>query len=143
MAKSDPKTKPGPQSVDAFVAALEGARQDEARRLVAIFSEVSGFDPVIWAGSMIGFGRYDYAYPSGTKGSSLATGFAPRAAEIVLYLNAGFDGAETLLAGLGKHRIGKSCLYLKRLDGIDDAVLRQLIRTGLEDLGKRWTILPA
>jgi hypothetical protein len=86
---------------------------------------------------MVGFGRYDDRYESGHGGSSFATGFAARKAELSLY---GPAHEEKLLAALGKHRRGKGCLYLKQLAGVDEEALRGLIRAGLDDLGLRWTI---
>jgi hypothetical protein len=134
---------PHDEPIAAFLERIENpVRQAEARVLVPLFSQVTGFAPRIWAGSMVGFGRYSYTYASGHSGESLATGFAPRAAEMVIYVIPGYEAAGPLLARLGPHRLGKACLYIKRLDRVDLDVLRQIIRDGLEDLGKRWTILP-
>lgn len=126
--------------IGAFMMAVVPERQAEAARLIDVFGEVTGFAPMVWGGGIVGFGRYDYRYASGHAGASLATGFAPRKADLVLY-GLGLD--EGLLAGLGKHRRGKACVYLKRLEGVNMAALRDLIRAGVEDLAPRWTILPA
>ena len=134
------KTKPGAMTVSDYLAGLDPDRRAEAERLVAIFSEVTGYPPVIWGGSMVGFGRYDYTYDSGHSGSSFATGFAARKAELSVY---GLSGDEAQFAALGKHRRGKACTYLKRLDGVDEAALRKLIRAGLDDLATRWTVHPS
>ena len=104
---------------------------------------VREYQSVIWAGSMVGFGRYDYTYDSGHSGTSLATGFAVRRAELSIYILPGYANFGPILARLGEHRMGKSCLYLKRLEGVDEDALRALIGTGLLDLGRRWTIKPA
>ena len=90
---------------------------------------------------MVGFGRYDYTYDSGHSGTSMATGFAPRKAELVVYILPGYGDYSAILADLGKHRLGKSCLYIKRLDAVNEDTLRRLIRTGLADLGQRWTVV--
>lgn len=141
MAAYQAKTKVEPIGIDAFLAQVEPPeRQADARRLAAIFAEVTGFAPAIWA-TMVGFGRYEYTYESGHSGAALAVGFAPRKAELVLYglgeaPGAGFDQ-------LGKHRRGKSCTYVKRLDGLDEAVLRKMIRAGLDDLAARWPVTPS
>lgn len=143
MAK-EAKTKPQETDIGAFLDAVEPAqRQAEARRLHALFAEVTGFPPRIWGGSMVGYGRYAYRYDSGHSGESLATGFAPRKAELVVYILPGYADFGALLADLGPHRLGKSCLYLRRLEGIDTGVLGRLIRAGLEDLGTRWTVHPS
>jgi Domain of unknown function (DU1801) len=127
---------------EAFLASVEPARREEAERLLAIFAEESGYPPRLWGGAMVGFGRYAYRYDSGHTGESLATGFAPRKAELSIYILPGYADFGEILARLGPHRTGKSCLYLRRLAAVDEAVLRELIRAGLRDLGQRWTIHP-
>jgi hypothetical protein len=139
---AEAKTKPEPMDVEAWIAGSPLDRQGEARRLLAIFGEVTGFEPQNWSG-MAGFGRYDYTYDSGHSGSSFATGFTPRKAELSIYTLPGYSDFGHILADLGKHRMGKSCLYLKRLEGVNEDALRRLIRAGLDDLGKAWTIFPA
>lgn len=139
---SKPKTTAAQTGLAGYLAGLDPSKAATAQRLVAIFAEASGFDPVLWGASMVGFGRYDYRYASGTTGSSLATGFALRAAEIVLYTQTDLGALGPELAALGPHRAGKGCVYLKRLDGVDEAALRRLIRAGLDDLARHWTILP-
>lgn len=118
------------------------ARRDEARKLDALFREATGFAPRLWPGSILGYGAYAYRYDSGRSGISLACGFAPRKAEIVVYTNCESGGLSDLLAGLGPHRAGKSCIYLKRLDRVDPEALVRLIRAGLADLGRRSTVTP-
>ena len=130
------------QAVANFLDAVHpGPRQAEARLLVALFSEVSGYAPRLH-GSMVGFGQYTYTYDSGHSGTSLATGFAPRKAELSLYILPGLEPFGPILARLGPHRIGKACLYLRRLAGVDQAVLRELIAAGLVDLRSCWTVTP-
>jgi hypothetical protein len=133
----------GTEAVEAALAALEpDTRRAEAQRLAAIFAEVTGFPARLWPGNIVGYGRYAYRYDSGHSGESLATGFAPRKAEHVVYILPGYAGFGDILAGLGPHRLGKACLYLRRLDRIDETALRHLIRVGLDDLATRWTIHP-
>lgn len=130
-------------AVDAYLSGLDPeARAADARRLHAIFSEVTGYPARLWHGSIVGYGRYAYRYDSGHSGESLATGFAPRKAEHVVYILPGYADFAAILADLGPHKLGKSCLYLKRLDRIDEGALRRLIRAGLDDLATRWTITP-
>jgi len=137
-------TLSGGQSIADFLTAVSPPeRQADARRLTAIFAEVTAWPPVLWPGSIIGFGRYAYTYASGHSGESLATGFAPRKAECVIYIAPGFAGFGALLSGLGPHRAGKGCLYLKHLDRVDERVLRRLIRAGLDDLATRWDVRPS
>lgn len=135
------KTKFEDQSVEAFLASVAPPeRQAEARRLVQIFGEVTGWQPRLYTGGMLGFGRYAYTYASGHSGTALATGFAPRKAELSIYIMPGYADFSAILARLGKHRMGKACLYLKRLSDADEAVLRELIAAGLQDLQKRWVV---
>ena len=103
---------------------------------------VTGFDPVMWGPSIIGYGRYHYTYASGREGDFLATGFSPRAREFSIYIMPGYADFGTILDRLGKHRTGKSCLYVKRLSDVDTGVLAELIEAGLRDLAKHWDIHP-
>lgn len=136
------KTKSAPLSREAWLAGVEPARREEAERLLALFGEVTGWEPRLWGPSMVGFGRYVYRYDSGHGGESLATGFSPRKAELSIYILPGYADFGHILARLGPHKLGKSCLYLKRLSDVDEEPLRELIRAGLADLGKRWQIHP-
>lgn len=137
------KTQPGPEAAEAWLRAVEPERRRaEALALDAVFREVTGFAPVIWAGSMVGYGRYDYTYASGRSGSYFATGFAPRKAKLSVYIMPGYADFGEILARLGKHKIGKSCLYITKLDDIDLGVLAELIRAGLDDLAQRWDVHP-
>ena len=131
------------QGIAAFLDGVAPPqRQAEARSLVRIFSEVTGYEPVVHTGGMVGFGRYAYTYDSGHSGVSLATGFAPRKAEISVYVMAGFEDLGPLLTRLGPHRVGKACLYIKHLDRVDETVLRDLIAAGLEAVRARWGVSP-
>lgn len=140
MAK-EAKTKSALFDRAAFLAGVDEARRGEAERLLAIFAEETGFPPRLW-GSMVGFGRYEYRYASGHSGESLATGFAARKPELSIYILPGYTDFGAILARLGPHRVGKSCLYLRHLAAVDEAALRDLIRAGLQDLGKLWPIHP-
>ena len=137
------KTKVESEAIGAFLDRVEPPqRQAEARRLVEIFGEVTGYAPRVYTGGMVGFGRYDYTYASGHSGSSMATGFAARKAELSLYVLSGSGDDARLLARLGKHRAGKSCLYVRHLDAINEDALRELIVAGLADLKRRWPVFP-
>lgn len=128
---------------EAHIAAIEPERRrDEARRLDAIFREVTGFSPQLWSGRMVGYGKYDYTYETGHSGTSLATGFAAAPRQLTIYILPGYTPFPEIMARLGPHRHGKSCLYLTRLERIDEGALRDLIRAGLDDLATRWKIQP-
>lgn len=136
-------TRATAQSVSDFLSSVEPPRRrDEGLVLDQVFRAATGFQPRMWGLSMVGYGRYAYRYDSGHSGESLATGFSPRKAQLVVYILPGFAAMEPLLARLGPHALGKSCLYLKRLEGIDLSVLAELIRAGLDDLATRWTVTP-
>ena len=128
------KTRPDTGDVGEFLDRLEdpGKRAD-SHALVELMQQVSGEPPVLW-GSMVGFGRYHYKYASGHEGDAFLVGFAPRKAEFSIYLMGTPEGAadrEALLAKLGKHRMGKGCLYVKRLSDIDMNVLRELAKSSV------------
>lgn len=138
------KTKPTEITVADFIAAIDDpARRADAIALDALFRRVTGWTPVMWGPSMIGYGAYDYTYASGHSGSSLATGFSPRKAELSIYILPGYQDYGAILARLGKHKTGKSCLYVKRLSDIDTAALEDLVRTGVQDLSAKWPVRPS
>ena len=128
MASSQ-KTLPTGEDADAFIAAVpDEARREDARRLCGLLAEWTGERPAMWGAGIVGFGSYRYRYESGHEGIAALVGFSPRKGHLVLYLVGGFeDRYPKLLARLGPHRAGKGCLYLKRLDDVDDEVLRELV----------------
>jgi len=124
---AEPKTVPTGASVDAFLAAVEPERRRiEGQRLSAIMTEVTGEEPVMWGPSIVGFGLMHYTYASGRQGDWMKVGFSPRKAALSLYGLRGED-AGGLLAGLGPHTSGAGCVYVKKLDEIDEGVLRRLV----------------
>lgn len=100
--------------------------------------QVTGLKPEMWGTAMVGFGLYRYTYASGHSGEWFLVGFAPRKRDLTVYLMAGFDGLESLLARLGKHKTGKSCLYIARLSDVDTAVLEKMIETSVARLQQRY-----
>lgn len=144
MAKSTQKTRAEAQSPEDFIAAMTDARrQAEARQLMAIYAAASGYPARVYTGGMIGFGHYAYTYDSGHSGTAMATGFAPRKAELSLYGLRGGAQSEALLPALGKVREAVSCIYARRLEDIDLEVLSRLIVLGLENLGSRYPVTPS
>ena len=137
------KTAPTTADVGEFLDAIEPAGlQADAQALDKVFREVTGFEPQMWGPSIVGYGRYHYRYDSGREGDFLATGFSPRKSGPVLYIMPGYTDFGEILADLGRHTLGKSCLYLKSLSHVNNDALRRLIRAGLDDLDKRWRIEP-
>jgi hypothetical protein len=123
------KTRPSDDSPDAFIAAVpDAARRADARALCELLTEWTGEPPALWGTSIVGFGHYRYRYDSGHEGTAPLVGFAPRKASLVVYLVGGVqDRYPRLLEQLGPHKVGKGCLYLKRLDDVDHQALRALV----------------
>jgi len=135
---SDLKTKPTDQSVRFFLdsVASEQRRQD-AYTILALMREATQEEPVMWGDSIVGFGSYHYRYASGREGDWFLTGFSPRKQNLTLYVMAGFDEYDDLLAKLGKHKTGKSCLYLNKLADVDQEVLRELVSKSAQHMAKQ------
>lgn len=124
-----------------FIAALaDGPRKREAERLLGWFETVTGLQAQMWGPSMIGFGRYRYTYDSGHSGEAMLTGFSPRPRETVIYIVTGFDteAMRGRLERLGPHKIGKSCLYLKRHSVVDMEVLAEMVTESIGLLRQRY-----
>src|ERR1700733_7233897 len=122
------KTKPTTSSVPAFLdACTDQARRTDAKALAKLMHKVTGSEPAMGGPSIVGFDCYHYKYESGREGDMPIVGFSPRKAANVLYGAIGFDGAEALLAKLGKHSAGKGCLYIKRLSDVDMKALETLV----------------
>ena len=122
------KTKKSAASVDEFLAGVEDEqRRKDCHRVLALMKKVTGEKPKMWGPSIVGFGRYHYRYESGREGDWFLTGFSPRKKDLTLYIMAGFDQYDELMSRLGKHKTGKSCLYLRSLEDIDQDVLEELV----------------
>jgi len=127
MPKSKQKTTETTQSVSSFVKAMaDKQRQTDCFEIIEIIQKQSGFEPKMWGPSIIGFGSYHYKYESGHEGDAPLVGFSPRKSEFALYI-ANFDGKEDLLKKFGKHKTAKACVYIKKLEDIDVAVLKKLV----------------
>ncbi|WP_417615682.1 DUF1801 domain-containing protein [Parasphingorhabdus sp.] len=139
------KTSATTASIERFIQTTEPKRrQDEGRQLIALFQKVTGEKPTLWGPSIIGFGSYDYKHESGREGTSLRTGFSPRKAKLSLYLMGAYCTPEAqaeqdrLFGLLGKHSVGKSCLYINRLEQVDMKILEQLIRNNWNLMNERY-----
>jgi len=128
------KTQPTDASVDDFIEAVEPARRrDDARRLAAMMAEVTGEGPEMWGSSIVGYGRYHYRYATGREGDWMRVGFAPQKRHTSLYLmGCNAEQRDEMLARLGPHRSGVGCVYVTRLDAVDEGVLRELIAASYE-----------
>lgn len=124
----DRTTKPGLADVDTYLAAVEPvARREDAQAVLAVMREVTGVEPMLWGGSMVGFGSQPYTTADGKEREWFALGLAPRKAALTLYGLTYYGSNAPLLERLGTHTTGKGCLYVKRLTDVDAGVLRELI----------------
>ena len=132
------KTKPTDASVDDYIASRASEQQHaDCRQLMALLEQVTQQPPKMWGPSIVGYGSYRYTYASGRTGEAPLAGFAIRGRELVLYITAEGEAQSQLLSRLGKHRIGKSCLYFKRLADLDDSVLEQLVTNSVAAVEQR------
>ena len=128
------KTRPTGVSVDAFLGGVaDPGRRADAHQVRALMERLSGEPAAMWGPTIVGFGSYHYKYDSGREGDSCRIGFSPRAKELVLY-GLGVARQPALMERLGKHRAGKSCLYIKRLADVDLEVLTEMVSAALSDL---------
>ena len=136
---AEPKTKATGASVDSYIDAIDDEqRRDDCRTLVRLMSKITGEPPVMWGTGIVGFGNYHYRYASGHEGDSCVAGFASRKGDISIYVTAGFEGREPLLAKLGKHKTGKVCLYIKRLADIDLRKLESIVEDSVAEMKRRY-----
>lgn len=133
------KTQPTDQNVDAYLASVQDVRRREDTAVVcAMMEKITRRAPVLWGSSIIGFGSYRYTYASGRSGDWPLTGVSPRKQALTVYVMSGFDEYDDLLASLGPHKTGRSCLYIRDLSKVDEKVLARLIRKSVAHLRKKW-----
>jgi len=134
------KTQQNEGNVIAFLNAVEEKqKREDSLALLDIMKEASGEEPKMWGPSIVGFGKYHYKYESGREGNWFLTGFSPRKQKMSVYIVPGFERFNDLIADLGKHSTGKSCLYFKKLTDIDCDILSQLIRESVEYMKKKYS----
>lgn len=123
------KTQPTLGDVNAYIKSIDHkVRQRDACTTLDLMKKVTGAKPVLWGASIIGFGHYHYKYDSGREGDFFITGFSPRKTAMTLYIMQGFREYGDLLAKLGKHKIGRSCLYINKFEDIDLAILEEMVK---------------
>ena len=132
---AEPKTKPTTASVKKFIDSIEDEKKrKDSRAILKMMKEITGERPKMWGPSIVDFGSYHFKYASGREGDWPVTGFSPRKQALTLYIMSGFSRYEDLLGRLGKHKTGKSCLYVKSLAEIDQAVLGRLVEESVAHL---------
>lgn len=133
------KTKPTDASVDDYIASRANAQQHaDCRELMALFKRVTRQPPRMWGPSIVGYGSYRYIYESGRTGEAPLACFAIRGRELVVYLVPEGREQQSLLSKLGKHKMGKSCLYFNRLADLDKSVLEKLVVGSVAKLRRRY-----
>jgi len=139
MAKAKLKTTKNEASVEDF---LNGVKDDQKRKdsfkILDMMKRLSGYEPKMWGGSIVGFGEYHYKYESGREGDMCRMGFSPRAQNLSIYFMPGYIDFEDELSRLGKHKTGKSCLYIKRLSDVDEDVLEEMIVKDLKIMEEKY-----
>jgi len=139
MAKYEAKTKQESTSVADFLNAIEDAQvKADCKALVKLMKEVSGFEPAMWGGSIVGFGKYHYKYESCHEGDSCLTGFSPRKGNISIYTNMYLEDDSPLMKKLGKFKNGKSCIYIKKMADIDPSILAKVIDKGIKGIKLKY-----
>jgi Domain of unknown function (DU1801) len=135
---AEAKTRPTGASVADFIAGVpDDVKRADCQKLVKLMQKATGRKAEMWGESIVGFGRYEITYASGSKADWPVVGFSPRKNDLTVYLMEGFDQQQALLAKLGKHKTGKVCLYLKRLADVDAAVLAELIDRSVQAMAGR------
>ena len=133
------KTKPTVQKVSEFIAGIEDKqKRADCRELMKLMSGITGNRAKMWGSSIVGYGKYHYKYESGREGDFFLTGFSPRKQALAIYIVSGFDINPGLMEKLGKYKIGKSCLYVKKLDDLDREVLAQLVEESVAYIRKKY-----
>ena len=133
------KTKQNQASVEDFINSVEDEiKRGDCRTIDKLFREISGEEPKMWGASIVGYGTYHYKYESGREGDFMRIGFSPRKQNLTLYIMPGFGKYDDLLSRLGKHKTGKSCLYIKKLADVEMSVLQELARKSLAHMAEKY-----
>ena len=133
------KTKASKASVTDFINSIDDKQmRADTRKVAAMMRRATGKRAKMWGSSIVGYGTYHYQYASGREGDFMITGFSPRKQALTVYIMPGFSPFDTLMAKLGKYTTGKSCLYIKRLSDVDEAVLERLIDRSVEHMRKKY-----
>jgi hypothetical protein len=136
---SENKTQPTEASVRAYFDAIDDpVRRHDCETIAAMMTRVTGESPVMWGPGIVGFGSYHYRYASGREGDAPLAGFASRKGDISIYLSCDVPAQDTLRERLGRHKMGKACLYLRRLDDVDQDVLEQMVSEAAAEVRERY-----
>lgn len=129
------KTKPTGQSVCKFLEAIDDpARRSDCFKIAELLHELTGAEAKMWGESIVGFGDYQYKYASGREGDWFLCGFSPRKRNLTLYIMCDLEKYAHILADLGKYKNGKGCLYINKLEDINESILHLLLETSITTL---------
>ena len=136
---SENKTKATEASVVAFITAVKpDQKRQDAFELLKLMEDTSGYTAKMWGDSIVGLGEYHYKYDSGREGDHMRLGFSPRKNNFSLYIMSGFNEYQDLLTDLGKHKLGKSCLYINKLSDVKIDVLKKIIQASLNYMQEKY-----
>jgi hypothetical protein len=138
---SDTKTKATKYDVTEFICSVENSqRRHDAEKILTLFAEITGQDPVMWGSSIIGYGEYEYTLANGKNNTFMRTGFSPRKQNMALYIMPGFEKIQNVMNDLGKFKTGKSCLYINKLSDVNEEVLKTVIEESLREMQRLYPI---
>jgi len=130
---SELKTQKNDSSVENLLNSVEPEKKrQDSYAILNMMKEVTREEAVMWGASIVGFGSYHYKYASGRENDWFLVGFSPRKQNLTLYIMSGFDNYDALLSDLGKYKTGKSCLYINKLEDVDEGTLRELIKQSVD-----------
>jgi hypothetical protein len=136
---AEAKTQPTTASVASYLDAIEDdTRRKDCKQLAALMKRVTGCAPKMWGTAIVGFDQYHYKYASGHEGDSCIVGFSARKGPISIYMAAGCDADLALLPQLGKHKMGKGCLYVNKLADVNLPVLEKMLVGAVAGTKKRY-----
>ncbi len=139
VTKNQNKTIATDNDVGSYLNSIEGEeKRKDSIRLDGLFQKITKNDPMMWGKTIVGYGSYHYIYDSGREGDMCRAGFSARKNALTLYCMSGFSQQDDLLGKLGSHKIGKSCLYIKRLSDIDMDILAQIIQKDWDYMNKKY-----
>jgi hypothetical protein len=138
MSKANKTQKTNVTPLSFLKTVTPDEKREDCLTVLNMMQDIIGIEPKMWGGAIIGFGDYHYKYESGREGDFFRTGFSPRAQNLTIYIMPGYSDFSDELSRLGKHKMGKSCLYIKRLSDIDQQVLREIIVKGLAIMEEKY-----
>ena len=139
MAKAKNKTVETDASVMDFLNSVENEkRKEDSLKVMSMLQDITDSPAKMWGPSLVGFGNYHYKYESGREGDFFKAGFSPRKTALTVYIMAGFERFEELMAKLGKYKTGKSCLYIKKLEDVDQEVLKDLMQSSYDYMTNKY-----